>query len=126
MRRDPGIRTTFLAGVREGAIATCRFVVLELLREARDAGQLSTLRASLDDLRDFPIRRREWDRAADVLQALVEQGPLHHRQAPLPDLVVAAAAESAGVPVLHYDRHFELIAEVTGQPVRAIAPIGSL
>jgi hypothetical protein len=24
------------------------------------------------------------------------------------------------------DRHFELIAEVTGQPVRAIAPLGSL
>jgi hypothetical protein len=30
------------------------------------------------------------------------------------------------VPVLHYDRHFELIAEVTGQSVRAPAPLGSL
>jgi hypothetical protein len=45
---------------------------------------------------------------------------------PPQDLLIAAAAESAGVPVLHYDRHFELIAEVTGQPVRAIAPLGSL
>jgi hypothetical protein len=36
------------------------------------------------------------------------------------------AAELAEVPVLHYDRHFDVIAAVTGQPVRAIAPLGSL
>ena len=36
------------------------------------------------------------------------------------------AAERAEIPVLHYDRHFELIASITGQPVRAIAPLGSL
>lgn len=45
---------------------------------------------------------------------------------PLPDLIVAAAAELAELPVLHYDHHFDVIAEVTGQPVRAIAPLGSL
>jgi predicted nucleic acid-binding protein len=44
----------------------------------------------------------------------------------IPDLLIAAAAEFAGMPVSHYDRDFELIAEVTGQPVRAIAPLGSL
>ena len=32
----------------------------------------------------------------------------------------------AEVPVCHYDRDFELIAAITGQPVRAIAPLGSL
>jgi predicted nucleic acid-binding protein len=60
------------------------------------------------------------------MQTLAEQGPLHHRQVRLPDLLIAAAAEAAEVPVLHYDRHFEVIAEVTGQPVRALAPLGSL
>jgi len=30
------------------------------------------------------------------------------------------------MPVCHYDRHFEVIAEVTDQPVRAIAPLGTL
>jgi hypothetical protein len=30
------------------------------------------------------------------------------------------------VPVLHYDRHFERIAEITGEPLRAVAPLGSL
>ncbi|MBA3429254.1 MAG: VapC toxin family PIN domain ribonuclease, partial [Actinobacteria bacterium] len=44
----------------------------------------------------------------------------------LHDLLIAAAAELAELPVLHYDRDFELIADVTRQPVRAIAPLGSL
>jgi predicted nucleic acid-binding protein len=117
---------TFDDALTEGGIATCRFVVCELLRGARNVSELALLRDGLDALRDLPIRRREWDRAADVMQSLAERGPLHHRQVPYPDLVIAAAAEAAEVPVLHYDRHFELIAEITGQPVRAIAPLGSL
>jgi len=44
----------------------------------------------------------------------------------VPDLLIAATAELAGLELLHYDRHFELIAEITGQPVRALAPLGSL
>jgi predicted nucleic acid-binding protein len=60
------------------------------------------------------------------MQALAEQVPLRHRRIPLVDLLVAAAAESAEVPVLHYDRHFERIAEITGEPLRAVAPLGSL
>lgn len=40
--------------------------------------------------------------------------------------MIAAAAEAAELPLVHYDRHFELIAELTGQPVRALAPLGSL
>jgi len=57
---------------------------------------------------------------------LAARGPLHHRQASILDLFIAAAAEEAGLPVLHHDPDFELIAEVTGQPVRAIVPLGSL
>ncbi len=32
----------------------------------------------------------------------------------------------AGVVVLHYDRAYDAIAAYTGQPVRAVAPLGSL
>ena len=117
---------SFQADVARGAIAICRVVVSELLVAARDAAELAARRYELDMLRDVRIRRREWDRAIDVMQALAERGPLHHRQVPFQDLVIAAAAESAELPVVHYDRHFALIAEVTGQPVRAIAPLGSL
>ena len=76
-------------------------------------------------LTNVAIGPRVWRRAVEVLELFAEQGPKHHDEF-VPDLLVAAAAERAELPVLHYDRHFELIAEVTGQPVRAIAPLGSL
>ena len=101
-------------------------VRLELLRTTRDQPGLSRLRDDLDSLRDVAIGDRVWRRATDILELLAEAGPLHHRRVALPDLVIAAAAEIAELPVLHYDRDFELIAEVTGQPVRALAPLGSL
>jgi predicted nucleic acid-binding protein len=41
-------------------------------------------------------------------------------------VLIAAAAEAAGVTVLHYDEDYDRIAEITGQPVRWLAPKGSL
>jgi predicted nucleic acid-binding protein len=124
--RRADVSRAFEEEVTAGAIATCDAVMMELLLTARDAAELERLRADLDQLRRCPISERVWRRAMDVMYALAERGPLHHRRVSIPDLLVAAAAEAAEVPVLHYDRDFELIAEVTGQPVRAIAPLGSL
>jgi hypothetical protein len=112
--------------VHRGEIATAPPVRFELLTSARDAQDFADIRAELDVLPQLPVGRAEWLRAEDVFLELARLGPLHPRRAKLADLLVAAAAEHAGVPVLHYDRHFELIASITGQPVRAIAPLGSL
>jgi predicted nucleic acid-binding protein len=101
-------------------------VRLELLRSTRDHATFAALRGDLEALRDVSISARVWRRATDVFQSLAATGPLHHRRVPAPDLLIAAAAELAELPVLHYDHHFEVIAEVTGQPLRAIAPLGSL
>jgi len=49
-----------------------------------------------------------------------------HRAVPLPDLLVAACAERAGLCVLHYDADFDRIAELTGQEARWIVPRGSV
>jgi len=43
-----------------------------------------------------------------------------------PDLLIAAAAEAADVTLLHYDDDYALIAEITGQAIRWLAPKGSL
>jgi len=123
---DERIAADFDDRLRRGEIATCRMVVLELLKTANNARDLDRIRDDLDQVRDLPIRRREWDRAADVMHALAQGRSGRHRQVRIPDLLVAAAAESAEVPVLYYDHHFELIAEVTGQPIRPLAPLGSL
>jgi predicted nucleic acid-binding protein len=97
-----------------------------ILHTARNVEEFRALRGDLDALPFCPIGVDEWTRALDISELLAERGGMHHREVPLNDLLVAAAAEAAGMPVLHYDRHFERIAEVTGQPVRAIAPLGSL
>ena len=59
------------------------------------------------------------DRAVQVQAALADRG--QHRAASIPDLIVAATAELARLTVLHVDKDFELIADVTGQPVERLA-----
>lgn len=44
----------------------------------------------------------------------------------MPDLLIAAAAESLGLTVLHYDADFDRIAAVTGQPCEWVVPAGSV
>lgn len=58
------------------------------------------------------------DRAVQVLHLLADRG--HHRAPSVPDLIIAALAESAGLVVLHHDKDFDLVAEVTGQPVQRL------
>jgi predicted nucleic acid-binding protein len=59
------------------------------------------------------------DRAVEVLALLADRG--QHRGPSIPDLIIAATAERAGLTVLHLDRDFELIAEITSQPVERLA-----
>jgi predicted nucleic acid-binding protein len=58
------------------------------------------------------------DRAVEVQAVLADQG--HHRGPSIPDLLIAATAELAGLVVLHIDKDFELIAAVTGQPLERL------
>jgi predicted nucleic acid-binding protein len=59
------------------------------------------------------------ERAVDVLALLADRG--HHRAPSIPDLIIAATAELAGLAVLHHDKDFDLIAEITGQPLERLA-----
>ncbi len=65
------------------------------------------------------ITPRIEDRAVAVQLALADLG--QHRAPSIPDLLIAATAESAGLSVLHLDKDFEVIAEVTGQPIELLA-----
>jgi predicted nucleic acid-binding protein len=122
--RDAAIRAAFDELVLDGEIAICPPVTMELLWSARNAEELRALRCELAALPQVEVTTGAWERAVDVWQELAERG--RHRQATPADLVVAATAETAGLGLCHYDRDFEAIAAVTGQPVRALAPLGSL
>jgi predicted nucleic acid-binding protein len=58
------------------------------------------------------------DRAAELLTLLADRG--QHRAPSIPDLIIAATAELAGLTVLHLDKDFDLIAEITGQPTERL------
>jgi predicted nucleic acid-binding protein len=43
-----------------------------------------------------------------------------HRAPSIPDLLIAATAELVGLTVLHVDKDFEVISELTGQPTHRL------
>lgn len=59
------------------------------------------------------------DRAEEVQMLLADRG--QHRAPSIPDLLIAATAEKAGLTVLAVDKDFELVARVTGESVETLA-----
>ena len=57
--------------------------------------------------------------AVDDLPLLADLG--RHCAPSVPDLLVAATAELARLSVVHLDKDFDLIADVTGQPTERLA-----
>ncbi len=104
----------------------CDVVKLELLHHEDTPTRFDARRADLDALAHAPVGERACARALEVQADLARRGGARHRGAKLPDYLIAAAAELAGLTVLHYDADYEAIASVTQQPQEWIAPRGSL
>ncbi len=104
-------------------VATCPIIDLELLFSVRNDVEHALLREELRAMRSFPVDGTVTDRAIDVQGLLAGSG--RHRL-PITDLLIAAVAEVNDLVVLHYDKDFDAIAEVTGQPTEWIVPRGSL
>jgi predicted nucleic acid-binding protein len=98
-----------------GRVATCGPVDLELLALVAADERA----AVLDERRQFPRVPCD-DAAAD--RALEVQALVGDPSPSTTQLLVAAAAELAGLVLLHQDEAFERIAAVTGQPVERAAP----
>lgn len=120
----PGVRAVVEPLLLAGEIATCGIVDLELLYSATSPAVCARLATTLRALPRVPVTEAVLDRALDVQAQLAESS--QHRGVSLPDLIVAACAESAGLTVLHYDADFERVAAVTGQPVQWVLPRGSV
>ena len=122
--KDAAVEADFDERILAGEIATCAAVEMELLWTTRSAEEFRELREELEALPRVEITPEVWLHAFDVWETLAGQGRI--RQVKRMDLLVAAAADVAGVCVCHYDADFEVIAAVTGQAERAVAPIGTL
>ena len=121
----PPVAAVLRRRVSKGLIAVCSVTALEQLYSVR-SGQEHRERRTDIALRysRVAIDQPVLDRAIEVQGLLAERGL--HRAAGIPDLMVAAAAERAGLTVLHYDADFDLIATVTDQPVEWVVPRGSV
>ena len=107
-----------------GRVATCAVVELEVGWSARRGSDWAVL---MDERRGFArvaVSAEVCERALEVQGLLAAKG--QHRAVPIPDLLVAAAAEAAGLTVLHYDADFDLIGAVTGQETRWVVPRGTV
>jgi predicted nucleic acid-binding protein len=124
-RAYPHLRQWFDEQLEAGRIATCDQVRLELLSGVHSADHARRSR-DLEALDTCLMTTREWRRAIEVQGELARRRTDVHRAVKPADLLIAAAAEGAGVELLHYDADFELVQEVTGQPARWLAPKGSL
>jgi len=119
----PTVAQVLLPLLNAGRLAVCGMTELEVLYSARGADDHGQVRLELRGLERLSPPDEVWERAVDVQAALAGRG--QHRSVAIPDLVIAAVAERHGVRVVHYDRDFDIIAEVTGQPVEWVVPCGA-
>ena len=103
-----------------GLIRISTVTRLEIGYSARTAAELRAdlARPPLSLLPVEYLRPAIEDRAVEVQALLADRG--QHRAPSIPDIVIAAIAELNHLTVLHVDKDFNLIADITGQPVERL------
>ena len=123
MPHEP-VRERLAPIIEAGEAATCAIIELEVLYSARNHEEHSRIRARRALAYErIPITEDVFERAIEVQAELARTG--RHR-VPIPDLLIAAASESASLTILHYDGGFDILAEVTGQSAEWVVPRGSI
>jgi predicted nucleic acid-binding protein len=111
--------------IEAGLVATCGVVEFELGWATRPSAEFDRVRADRDAGYEWLATHDEdWHRALDVQATLWRRG--RARAVRFPDLLIAAVAERERVRLVHYDSDYDLIAEVTGQPMQWVVPPGTV
>lgn len=106
----------------DGSLYMTEIVALEILYSARGPVDYERRWDRMASIPWLHLTQAVAARALDIQRRLASSG-LHRR--PIPDLLVAATALENEATVLHYDRDFDLIADVTTLSVRWIIPAGT-
>ncbi|NJP32723.1 PIN domain nuclease [Micromonospora thermarum] len=123
--RNAELRARWESPLTAGLIAVCPVIELEFLYTARSVADREWLQHQLRTVFGWVMMPdRVYERAAEIQHDLTERGV--HRSAGAVDLLIAATAEYHGLSLLHYDRDFDQIANVTGQPAAWVARAGSI
>lgn len=114
-------RETWRDRIEHGLVHVTYVTMLELAYSARSAADLTAI-LSRPPLSEMPIEHLTpamERRALEVLGELAGQG--QHRAPSIPDLLIAAVAEYSRLVILHDDKDFDLIADVTGQATERLS-----
>lgn len=112
--------TVWANRIERGLVHVATITLLEVGYSARSGTDLAALLGSAP-ISAMPVEYSApaiEDRALEVQRRLAERG--QHRAPSVPDLLIAATAEVNRLVVLHVDRDFELIADLTGQAVERL------
>jgi len=106
--------------VERGLVHVTTITLLEAGYSVRSAGDLGELidRPPLSIMPVEYLTPAAEKRSLEVLRSLAERG--QHRAPSIPDLLIAAMAETARLTVLHVDKDFDLIAAITGQEIHRL------
>lgn len=110
--------------ILEGASALSTPVLLECLYSARASDYLRLKVGYESAMTVLPLTSEISTRAVEVQAILAQQS--QHRTAQTSDLLTAACAEINDLTVLHYDKDYDAISRVTGQPTMWVVPAGSV
>lgn len=110
--------------LESGLIARCTPTDLEAGFSSTSPASHRAMREERSAWPSAEMTQQTLDRAVAVQDALAVRS--QQRGAKIADLLIAAAAEAAGLVVLHYDHDFDLIAQITGQPTEWILAAGTV
>ncbi|HVT20129.1 MAG TPA: PIN domain nuclease [Mycobacteriales bacterium] len=119
----PRVRAVIEPLAAAGALGRGRICDLEVGYSARNAEEWDRLIDALDAFAVVETTAEDLQRALQVQRLLARDS---QRGRKIPDLLVAAAAETMGLGIFHYDADFDLIAAVTGQRCTWVVPAGTL
>jgi predicted nucleic acid-binding protein len=123
-RRDAKARNLLLTAIERGDVCWCWPVRYELMVDARDSEGIAAVERTLEGLREIPVDRSVQRAALATMRELAAEGPHGAHRYPLTDFVVAAAAQNAGIGILHFDQHFERLGDHLGVDTHWISKHG--
>lgn len=119
----PAVAEILIPRIDAGVIGVSVVTELESGFSARSTADHDAVLALIARLVPVMLPVRAEQAARQIQRLMVERG--QHRAVGVPDLLVAATAQAAGLTVLHYDRDFDLVAALTGQPTEWVVPAGT-
>ena len=122
-RRKPPVAERLISLLDAGRVATCAILDLEHMRQVQSAAAIEALVDTRASLHWLATPDEVWDRILEVQGELSSTG--RRTAVKIPDLILAAVAERHRAAVLHYDKDFDTIAEITGQPAEWVVPAGA-